>query len=72
MWLIVHLFLTAATADHKTAMYVNITYGLAGVVGLLIILIVSFACYKIYKRYVIIECNDVISDFISDFNMFTC
>lgn len=53
-------------------MYANITYGLTGVVGLLIVLIVSFACYKIYKRYVIIGSNDVISDFSSGFNMFMC
>ena len=69
MWHSLYLFLTA---DSTTEMYVNITYGLTGVVGLLIILIVSFACYKIYKRYVIMESNDVISDFIADFNMFMC
>jgi len=44
---VVYLFLTA---DSKTAMYLNIIYGFAGLVGLFIVLIVSFVCYKIFKR----------------------
>jgi len=45
----VYFFLLAET---KAAMYLNIIYGLIGVVGLLIVVIVSFVCYKIFKRYV--------------------
>ena len=40
------------TGDSKTAMYLNIIYAFAALLGLLIVLIVSFACYKIFKRYV--------------------
>ena len=47
---VVYLFLTT---DPQTAMYLDIIYGLAALVGLLIALIVSFACYKIFKRYVV-------------------
>lgn len=47
---VVYLFLTT---DPQTAMYLDIIYGLAALVGLLIALIVSFACYKILKRYVV-------------------
>ena len=68
-------------------MYLNIIYGFAGVVGLLIILIVSFACYKIFKRYVrvtmskvlvtknikksVMESNEIL-DFFCNFNMLIC
>ena len=40
------------TGDSKTEMYLNIIYGFAGLLGLLIVLIVSFACCKIFKRYI--------------------
>ena len=49
---VLYLFLTA---DSKTAKYLNIIYGFAGLVGLLIVLIVSLVCFKIFKRYV--ACN---------------
>lgn len=76
---VVYLFLTT---DPQTAMYLDIIYGFAALVGLLIALIVSFACYKIFKRYVVrnykqnlvntkikismMETNDILH-FFSDF-----